>query len=583
MKNLSKLTYKIYLQHAFKYKYTLISIIISVLIASLFNLYAPLLYKDFFNVLADANLAQKSVLISIVIKIFLINIASFIFWRFSAFLTIRFQTKTSADLVNTSFQYLQKHSVNFFSNHFVGSLVKKINRFQSSFSNIYGILVWNTYPTVIKISVIIIVFWYSKPMFGIGVLVWLTIFIFANYIFSKYKLPYDLERSIQDSKATGILADAITNHTSVALFSSHKFEFKRYAKTIDEIRMLRSFTWKISEYFHAFQIFFMTVLEFGIFYIAINYWEQGLLSVGDFVLLQSYLLILFNLLWDFGRNLRDYYENMADAEEMAEIFNTPHEIVDVNRAKKLIVKKGNIIFDNVSFRYKKTRKIFENLSINIEAGERVAFVGHSGAGKSTITKLLLRMFDVTEGDILIDGQKISQVTLDSLRNNISYVPQETILFHRSLLENIRYGKLGATEKEVMKAAKLAHCHQFISNFPDKYQTMVGERGVKLSGGERQRIAIARAILKNAPILVLDEATASLDSESEVLIQKGLDVLMKGKTVIVIAHRLSTIMKMDRIIVMEDGKILEQGSHKELIAQKVGRYKKLWELQAGGFM
>ncbi|MCK4891750.1 MAG: ATP-binding cassette domain-containing protein, partial [Candidatus Pacebacteria bacterium] len=231
----------------------------------------------------------------------------------------------------------------------------------------------------------------------------------------------------------------------------------------------------------------------------------------------------------------------------------------------------------------KTRKVFEKFDLTIKGCQRVALIGPSGAGKTTVIKLLLRNFDVFGGKILIDDQDISKVTQESLWENISLVPQDPILFHRSLMENIRYGKFDATDVEVIKASKLAHCHEFISDLPEKYDTFVGERGVKLSGGERQRVAIARAILRNAPILVLDEATSSLDSQSESLIQDALDKLMKNKTVIVIAHRLSTIVKMDRIIYIDKGRIIEEGTHEELLRKNKGQYRKLWELQAGGFI
>lgn len=327
----------------------------------------------------------------------------------------------------------------------------------------------------------------------------------------------------------------------------------------------------------------MIILEVGIFYVGIKLWEKKMFTIGDFVLLQSYVLIIFMHIWSFGKMIRRTYQNLADAEEMTEIFNTPHEIQDAKRAKILKIKKGKIELKNVDFYYHKTRKVFDRFNLTMEGCQRVALIGPSGAGKTTVVKLLLRNFDVFGGKILIDDQDISKITQESLWENISLVPQDPILFHRSLMENIRYGKFDATDEEIIKSSKLAHCHEFISDLPEKYDTFVGERGVKLSGGERQRVAIARAILRNAPILILDEATSSLDSHSESLIQDALDKLMKNKTVIVIAHRLSTIVKMDRIIFIDEGKIIEDGAHKKLLKKKSGQYKKLWELQAGGFI
>jgi ATP-binding cassette subfamily B protein len=258
------------------------------------------------------------------------------------------------------------------------------------------------------------------------------------------------------------------------------------------------------------------------------------------------------------------------------------DVQDVLSAKQLTVSKGAIEFKKVDFGYNATRKILREISLSIKPGEKIALVGSSGAGKSTVTKLLLRLFNLNKGKILIDGQDIAKVTQDSLRQNIALVPQDPILFHRSLKDNIRYGKPDATEEELIAASKQAHCHEFITALPEGYDSLVGERGVKLSGGERQRVAVARAILMNAPILILDEATSSLDSESEALIQDALTKLMEGKTVIAIAHRLSTIMQMDRIIVMQEGRILDEGKHEDLLTRD-GLYKSLWSIQAGGFL
>lgn len=405
----------------------------------------------------------------------------------------------------------------------------------------------------------------------------------VNWKLTNYKLPFDVKRSASESTATALLADTITNNANVKLFVGYKREVSAYDKAVNVVRQLRIFTWKLDVLYDTVQGILAAVLEIGIFYVAIRLYAAHRVTVGDFVLIQAYVLNLFDRLWGFSRQVRSIYENLADAEDMTAILTTSHEVVDVPGAKTLDVTAAAIRFKRVQFNYNETRTVLDKFQLDIQSHEKVALVGPSGAGKSTIVKLLLRQHDVTDGHIFIDNQDIAKVSQESLWEAISLVPQEPLLFHRTLMENIRYGKPNATDDEVIRAATLAHCHGFISSFPQGYETYVGERGVKLSGGERQRVAIARAILRNAPILILDEATSSLDSESEGLIQSALETLMKGKTVIVIAHRLSTIMKMDRIVVIDGGQIREDGSHAELLEKESGLYKKLWQLQAGGFV
>jgi ABC-type multidrug transport system fused ATPase/permease subunit len=366
------------------------------------------------------------------------------------------------------------------------------------------------------------------------------------------------------------------------LFSGNAYEDRRVDAVAGRLQALTQKYWDIEEITWGVLGLLMTGINIALLWAAMIFWQRGELTVGDFVLIQTYLIGAFMRLLGMNRELRGFNDAFADAGEMAAILTAPHEVTDRPGARTLKVSAGAVTFERVGFHFHDNRTVLEGLDLSIAAGERVALVGPSGAGKSTITKLLLRLYDLKNGSITIDGQNIAEVTQDSLREAIAFVPQEPVLFHRTLMENIRYGRRDASDEEVIAAAKKAHCHEFIAALPDGYETYVGERGIKLSGGERQRVAIARAILKNAPILVLDEATSSLDSESEHLIQDALEVLMRGKTVIVIAHRLSTIMKMDRIVVLEGGRVVADGTHNELLAQK-GLYHKLWSIQAGGFI
>ena len=585
MKNNTKKTLKIYWEHSKAYKLEAFITLFSIVGATALSVITPLYFKNFFDILTSGQ--SKDIiyngLISVLIAIAIIEFAQWVLWRFASFSSTYFQSKTMTSLSNSCFRNLHKHSFSYFNNNFTGSLVKRVNYFVRSFDNIMDRITWDFIPLIVSISIIIAVLFSKNFVLGVIIVLWVFLFITINWVFARYKMKYDIRRSEAETKATGLLADTITNNSNVKLFCGYKKEVNSFAKLNKKILRLRIFTWNLNEAFSSVQNFMMLVLEIGIFYFAIQLWKKDLFTIGDFVLLQSYVLIVFMKLQHFGKIVRQTYQNLADAEEMTTIFNTPYEIKDFFNAKVLKVSKGKIKFANISFYYNQTRKVLGNFNLDIKSREKVALIGPSGAGKTTVIKLLLRNHDVANGKIFIDGQDISKVTQESLWKNISLIPQDPILFHRTLMENIRYGKTKATDSEIIKASKLAYCHQFISSLPYGYDTYVGERGIKLSGGERQRVAIARAILRDAPILILDEATSSLDSKSESLIQSALDELIKNKTVIVIAHRLSTIMKMDRIIFIDKGAIIEEGTHKQLLNKKNGQYKKLWELQAGGFI
>jgi ATP-binding cassette subfamily B protein len=326
------------------------------------------------------------------------------------------------------------------------------------------------------------------------------------------------------------------------------------------------------------------ILKFSLFAGAIWFWYRGMLTIADFVFVLSSYLVFTGYFRPIGDRIRDLQEAMSDIEDVVRFQKTPIEVADASAAKALEVIRGKIELKRVNFHYPVHHDhIFENFSLTIQAGEKVALVGHSGSGKSTLVRLIQRLYNVQKGGIYIDDQDIAAVTQESLRKHIALVPQDPVLFHRSLRENIAYGKPAASLKEIERAAKLAYASQFIESLPQHYETLVGERGVKLSGGERQRVAIARAILSECPIVILDEATSSLDSHSESLIQEALKNLLKNRTSIIIAHRLSTIKSADRILVFAGGKIVEEGTHSHLVRKEGGVYKKLYEMQVGGFL
>lgn len=545
----------------------------------------PIYYKDFFDILSHSNERGTVVanLIHIISIIAILHVVTLICARLSQVCHNNMQSYTMARLRQRTFDYTIQHSHTFFANTFAGSLVQKINRFARAFEQLSDIAIYNIWPVVISVLGAVIVTWFVAPLISGVILVWVLFYTIFAICYYRWRRQYSDAVTAAESHASAVLADNIGNQNAITLFTTYAQESKNYSSVTNEHARLQRKSWNIAEIVNATYNALVYIVEFFVFYYAIFAWQNGTFTVGTFVLIQVYVIGLAQELRGINRAIRGLSSAMADAKEMIEILDTPHEIVDSPQATKLTVPQGTINFNAVTFSFNQTREVISSLNLEIKAGEKVALVGHSGAGKTTLIRLLLRLYDLTAGSITIDGQNIAHVTQESLHKNISLVPQEPVLFHRSLMENIRYGRENATDAEVIEAAKLAHCDIFIDALPLKYDTLVGERGIKLSGGERQRIAIARAILKKAPILILDEATSSLDSQSEGLIQDAFDTLMKNCTTIVIAHRLSTIRKMDRIIGLENGAVIEQGTHEELSSKENGLYANLWKLQVSGFI
>jgi ATP-binding cassette subfamily B protein len=573
---------RVFLTHMRRYPWQTSLVFLVIVVAESCGTWAQWFYRQFIDVLsADVRDGQGALhVVSIIIGIHLLG---WMMWRVAGYTSGWIIPRVMKDLERTAFAYLLGHSYQFFADSFAGSLVRRVGRLSRAYADIVDALQWRLLPLVVSTFWVLYFVSQRSPQVALMLSVWVVLFVALNFYSVRIRHRLRVQRAAKDSEVTGAVADALTNATNIKLFTGFGREMGIFDRLTDERRVLHVKSWYVGESNMLVQNVLMLLVEIAVMYTAVRLWSLGVLSVGDVVLFQSYLLLLFNKLFDFGKVLRSLYEAFAEAQEMVELMALPHGIVDRPAAKALKVKKGALVFEGVSFKYPTGQTVLKYLDLTIKPGEKVALVGPSGAGKSTIVKILFRFYDLTKGRILIDGQDIAKVTQDSLRDAISLVPQEPILFHRTLKENIRYGRPEASDEEVVLAAKQAHCHDFISGLEKGYETYVGERGVKLSGGERQRVAIARAILKNAPILVLDEATSSLDSESEHLIQDALQTLMKGKTVIVIAHRLSTIMQMDRIIVLENGAVADTGTHHELLKTEGGLYKKLWQLQAGGFL
>lgn len=545
----------------------------------------PIYFKKFIDLLSTSRLDRAILSTQIFHVVFLMITFHFLVAvtaRTRGFLYISFMINMVRDLRNFTFQKIEKNSQTFFSNTFAGSLVTKSRRFVTGFENMFDIFIFNFLQIAVLLVGVFIVL--MKESLFIGSVLFSLVFFYMLTVlfFVKRKLKYDILEAEQDSRISGRLADVFSNISAVKFFSARNQEISSFGKYVDEgaSRSRQAMIW--GNRIDVLQSFFSFFIGTVILYILTRLWIDGKISTGMVVLVETYLTMILVRLWDLSSSLVRFMKSVADMKEMIDVFEITSDILDPQNPETLKMKEGHVVFNNVSFKYQMGEEVLSNFNLDVKPGERVGVVGHSGAGKSTVTKLLLRFNDIKEGEITIDGQNIKNVTQDDLRSVISYVPQEPILFHRPIRENINYGKPRASEQEIIEVAKKAHAHEFISKLPHGYDTLVGERGVKLSGGERQRVAIARAMLKNSPILMLDEATSSLDSISESYIQDAFNELMKGKTTIVIAHRLSTIQKMDRIIVLDKGQVVEEGTHKELL-EKNGLYADLWNHQTGGFL
>lgn len=568
-----------------KHPVALVVVLASAITNQLMYVFAPLYLKRIVDTFAAGGPTEEryAIVLQALVIYGAFEIAGWLLMRIRAFTTNFMAIRIMANLANEAFGNLMRHSHEFFINNFVGSLTQKVTRYSRAYTQMFDILVANMLPVLVYSVGSIVVVYTRSPILGLILGGWVIAFLLVQYFLTRWKRAIRAARVAAETRMSGSVSDVVGNQSAVALFAAAEAERGEFATVVATWHAATLRAWNSTQIIQSVQAALGVGIEVGLLFMLAHYWQLGLVTVGDFVLVQVYVMAIVNGVWGIGNALQALFEGVADAQEMVDIFELEPTVRDTANAGLLKTAAGEIRFDQVSFSYNSDRDILKALDLTIRGGEKVAFVGPSGAGKSTVIKLLLRQYDVTSGAISIDGQDIREVTQDSLHEAIAFVPQESVLFHRTLRENIAYGKRDATEEEIIAAAKAAHCHDFIAALPEGYGTYVGERGVKLSGGERQRVAIARAILKNAPILVLDEATSSLDSESEALIQDALAKLMEGKTVIAIAHRLSTIMKMDRIIVMEGGAMVLSGTHNELLAQESNLYKKLWEIQAGSFV
>jgi ATP-binding cassette subfamily B protein len=486
-----------------------------------------------------------------------LNVLEIVFSRGSGAVLIIMGPRLRQRTSRLMYAYLQQHSPRYFGNHFAGSLAHRISETAMSVNHTTWSVLCDFWPITVTFAVSVTLL--LQAHVGLGSFVAAT-------------------RSLVNGK----IVDAVTNILNAKLFARLDFEREYLEGFLEtEVQSGRRTFWYM-ERVRWFQFTAAAILKIGTIGYALMLWDAGQISVGDFAMSTGLALLIIGDARNLTRRFLEFFEYVGNVANGVDTIVKPHEIIDVDNAQALQVSQGRIEFKNVCFAYEANRPVFENLNVVIEPGQRVGLVGFSGSGKSTFVSLILRNYEPQSGQILVDQQEISQATQDSLHQQISLIPQDPSLFHRSLKDNIGYGRLDASDEELVAAAKLAHADKFIQAIPEAYQSLVGERGVKLSGGQRQRIAIARVMLKDAPILILDEATSSLDSVTEKTIQDNLDRAMGRKTVIAIAHRLSTIAHLDRILVFDQGQIVEDGSHQDLL-DKQGFYYRLWAMQAGGFL
>ena len=504
-----------------------------------------------------------------------------IFWRFYDYVYLKTMPYIKGQILDELYNYTQYHNHKFFQENLAGHITNCIKEGARSFEMIISSFGEKLIRKLAIIIFALIAMYSVHYIFATIFLIWVCVFVGISTMCSGRMNKYSHNYARSKSIVSGNIVDSIANISAVRMFTSHRFERQNLEVKIDNAianeQIMQFFMLKL----HYVLSLSCSIMIFIVIYY-LSYLRSAIeISIGDCVLILTLCAAVTGEVWDLTQEVGDMFEEIGSFNQSISLIG-PHIVTDIEDARILNVAKGEIFFKNVTFQYNRNNNLFQDQTIKIASKEKVGLVGFSGSGKTTFVNLITRLYDIDEGEILIDGQNIKYVTQDSLRMNISIIPQEPILFHRTVLENIRYGKKDASMEEVIEVAKAAHINSFIMDMPEGYNTLCGERGNSLSGGQRQRIIIARAILKNAPILIMDEATSSLDTKTEELIQDSLSYLMNNKTVLVIAHRLSTLLNMDRILVFDRGSIVGSGRHEELLdTNKL--YKKLWKSQVKGII
>jgi len=512
---------------------------------------------------------------------FALCLAEVLFGRLADAIQVRTRPRLRQKVTRELFKYLQHHSHRYLSENFAGALAHRIGEASQGVAQTLFSTIMEFWPTVVVLGTSLVLLHNAHHGLGLYFLVWAAVFIAISAWLSTVSQKHSSRASAARSSTTGLVVDSVSNLGSARLFARTAHERSlledSFEREMVHIRKANRFNERV----RWFQFTASALLKGGTLWFSLRLWSQGQIDVASLVMSTSLTFLIINEARNLSRRFLEFAEHVGAVENGVKTLVRSHELVDVPDARLLESPRGALEFRNVQFAYGPGAEVFHGLNVTIPSGQKVGLVGRSGSGKSTFVNLILRLFEPQSGQVRIDGEDIQSFTQDSLRDQIGLIPQEPSLFHRSLRDNIRYGRIEATDAEVEAAAAKAHADEFIVTMKDGYDALVGERGVKLSGGQRQRIAIARVILKNAPLLVLDEATSALDSVTEQAIQETLQYEMAGKTVLVVAHRLSTIAHLDRILVFEQGRIVEDGSHADLL-KKGGAYSQLWRRQSEGF-
>ena len=586
--NITQLTINLFMSHVLRYKKLFVPLVLSIpLVVLVQDFLAPfiisLVLKKISTNHYDATQLWQSFRPYILSYSAATILSGIVLWRLNIWLIWQLEIRVVRNLSQQVFDHLMDMSASFHNDRFAGSLVSQANKLTGAYVRFIDSTIFNLLTLIVAMTAAIVILAPRVPLYALFLVCLSIIYVIGAFQFSKAVRRANTAEAEAQSRQTGFLADALSNLTVVKSFAAGNYEKRRYWQVsgiTNDATLVSIKATTIRETYSS-----IITSSIGISSLVIAVFGAGAFKtdIATLFLIVNYTASVGRRLWEFQNVLRQYNRALGDASDMVKILQIEPEIQDPVVPEKSRIARGMIDFRNVRFAYgEKKQPLFDDLTLHVKPGQKIGLVGQSGSGKTSFSKLLLRFSDIDSGTIEIDGQNVANITQDDLHDRIAYVPQEPLLFHRSLAENISYGQPSATMRQIKAIAKLAHADEFITKLPDGYATLVGERGVKLSGGQRQRVAIARAMLKNAPILVLDEATSALDSESEVLIQDALWKLMEGRTAIVIAHRLSTIQHMDRIVVMQEGRIAEQGSHRELI-KNGGIYAKLWSHQSGGFI